>query len=67
MDPYIHTIIATILLAISFYVGRYYGKEAGALQVWGDLLDAFDAKQIELNEEGTLTVTYHDDTTETIN
>jgi|DEB0MinimDraft_6_1074348.scaffolds.fasta_scaffold108866_2 hypothetical protein len=67
MDPYIHTLIATGLLIFSFYLGRFFGKEAGILHVWGIILEAFDAKEIELNEEGSLIVTYNDDSKETLN
>jgi len=67
MDPYVHTIIATIMLATSFYVGRHFGKESGILHVWSLLLDALNAKQIEVDEDGIITVTYHDNTTDTIN
>jgi hypothetical protein len=67
MDPYIHTLLATGLMACAFYLGRFFGKEAGILHVWGTILDAFDAKQIELDDDGSLIVTYNDDSTEKLN
>lgn len=67
MDPIIHTLIATIMLAGAFYIGRYFGKESGILYTWGTILEAFDAKEVEIDEEGALTVTYNDGTKETLN
>ena len=67
MDPYLHTAIATGLIAVAYFIGRYLGKESGILFTWGMIMDAFDAKEIEIDEEGDLIVTYNDGTKETLN
>jgi len=67
MDPYLHTIIAVALMAACYYAGKFFGKEEGILHVWGMILQAFDAKEIEINEDGEITVTYDDGSEETLN
>ena len=44
MDPYIHTLIATCLMAGCFYLGKFFGKEDGIIQVLGLMLTAFEAR-----------------------
>jgi len=67
MDPYLHTAIAVGLLAAAYFIGRYLGKEDGILFTWGIIMDAFDAKEIEIDDEGDLIVTYNDNTKEKLN
>lgn len=67
MDPYLHTVIATGLLAAAYFIGRYLGKEDGILFTWGMIMDAFDAKEIEIDDEGDLIITYNDNTKEKLN
>lgn len=67
MDPYIHTLIALGLMMTSYYAGKFFGKEEGILHVWGMILQAFDAKEIEINEDGEIIVTYDDGSEETLN
>lgn len=67
MDPYIHTLIALGLMMTSYYAGKFFGKEEGILHVWGMILQAFDAREIEINEDGEIIVTYDDGSEETLN
>ena len=67
MDPYLHTIIALGLMMTSYYTGRFFGKEEGILHVWGTILQAFEAKEIVIDEDGQITITYDDDSEETLN
>ena len=67
MDPYIHTLIATCLMAGCFYLGKFFGKEDGIIQVLGLMLTAFEAREITINEDGEIILTYDDCSEETIN
>ena len=66
MDPYIHTAIATVTLAVFYFVGKHRGNTEGMISTWGIILQAFDAKAIEIDDDGNMTVTYNDGTKETI-
>ena len=57
MDPYVHTAIATVMLFISYQVGKYKGVKEGASELWMGLLEVFNAKRIEINEDGEFLVT----------
>ena len=57
MDPYLHTAIAVALLFISYIIGRYLGIREGRNELWFGLLEVFDAKRIEINEDGEFLVT----------
>jgi hypothetical protein len=67
MDPYVHTLIAIALMMASYYAGKFFGKEEGVLHVWGMIMEAVDAKEIEINEDGEIIVTYDDGSEETLN
>lgn len=68
MDPYLHTIIAVAMLYCFYLWGRLVGQKEGAMEVWGALLEAFDATRIELNEdEGSIEVTDFEGNTRKVN
>ena len=68
MDPYLHTIIAVAMLYCFYLCGRLVGQKEGAMEVWGVLLEAFNASRIELNEdEGTVNVTDFEGITRKVN
>ena len=52
MDPYIHTVIATGLMYVSYRVGYYYGDINGIEGMVQTLLTIFKADGMEINEEG---------------
>lgn len=57
MDPYVHTAIAVVMLFVSFQIGKYIGIKEGAKEIWFGLLEVFNAKRIEINEDGEFLVT----------
>ena len=67
MDPYLHTIVAVGLMAACYYAGKYFGKQEGVIHVWTALLDAFQAREIIIDEEGLITITYDDGSEKTLN
>lgn len=65
MDPYIHTLVATGLVAGSFYLGKFFGDREGRLWVCSVIMEAMGAVELELDEDGTIVVTYDDGNKET--
>jgi len=57
MDGMTHTIIATGLLFVAFWVGKFLGRREGELYVWDIIGNIFDAVKIEINESGEMIVT----------
>lgn len=57
MDPYVHTGIAVAMLFVSYQIGSYIGKKEAGEMFWGGLLEVFNAKRIEINEDGEFLVT----------
>jgi len=60
MDPYVHTAIATVMLFVAYQVGKYLGRKEAGKEIWFGLLDVFNAKKIEINEDGEFMVTDFD-------
>jgi hypothetical protein len=60
MDPYVHTAIATGMLFVAYQVGKYLGRREAGKEIWFGLLDVFNAKKIEINEDGEFMVTDFD-------
>ena len=67
MDPYVHTVIATGMLFITFHIGKRFGRKEAGQEIWFGLLDVFNAKKIEINEEGEFLVTDHNDRERKVN
>jgi len=67
MDPYVHTAIATGMLFVAYQVGKYLGRKEAGHDIWFGLLDVFNAKRIEINEEGEFLVTDHNDNERKVN
>jgi len=57
MDPYLHTIIATLCLFVSYYIGVWRGRKDGETFFWTTLIQIFKAKEIMINEDGDFIVT----------
>lgn len=57
MDPYLHTAIAVVMLFTSYLIGRYYGRKEAGNEFWFGLLEIFNAKKIEISEDGEFLVT----------
>lgn len=57
MDPYLHTAIAISMLFVSFHVGKYLGRKEAGSEIWFGLLEVFNAKKIEINDDGEFLVT----------
>jgi len=67
MDPYVHTAIATGLLFVSFQVGKYFGRKEAGSEFWFSLLEVFNAKRIEINDDGEFLVTDFNDRERKVN
>lgn len=65
MDAYIHTLIATALIAGSFYLGKFFGDREGRMWVCTLLMEAMGAVELELDDSGQIVVTYDDGSKET--
>ena len=57
MDGYLHTIIATGLLFVSFWIGKFFGRREGEMYVWDIIGTIFNAVKIEISESGDMIVT----------
>jgi len=67
MDPYVHTAIATGMLFASYQIGKYLGRKEAGQEIWFGLLDVFNAKRIEINDDGEFLVTDFDDRERKVN
>ena len=57
MDPTTHTLLATGLIAVSFYAGKHFGRKETVSDFIRTLLDVFKADSLEITEECELFVT----------
>ncbi len=57
MDGLTHTIIATALLFVAFYAGKFFGRREGEFYVWDIIGNIFNAAKIEVTENGELIIT----------
>lgn len=57
MDAITHTIIATVMLYVSYQVGKWFGNKEGEDHVWNIIGSVFNAKKIEINEDEEFIVT----------
>lgn len=62
MDPTLHTIIATGLIAIAHFVGLYLGKREGEIKAWSHFMFIMKARELRVEEDGSLTVIMMDGT-----
>jgi len=60
MDALTHTLLATGLLAVSYYVGKYLGNKEGRIHAWLHLCYALGASGITVEEDGKITIQYPD-------
>jgi hypothetical protein len=60
MDPYVHTAIATAMLFFAYQIGKHFGRKEAGSEIWFGLLEVFNAKLIEINEDGEFLVTDHE-------
>ena len=67
MDPYVHTAIATAMLFVSYQIGKHIGGKEAGKEIWFGLLEVFNAKKIEINEDGEFMVTGFDDRERKVN
>jgi len=67
MDPVTHTLIALIIMLVSYYIGHYFGYGRGELDGLLKLCGTIGARGIEINEdEGTVTFELEDGTSVTL-
>ena len=55
LDVYSHTIIATLSLATSYYVGRNWGRKSLVADVFGNMLDKLEKEgfiKTKLDKDG---------------
>jgi hypothetical protein len=57
MDPYVHTVIATVMLFCSYKLGRYFGGKETWSVICAILLDLYKAESLEITPEGEILVT----------
>lgn len=66
MDALTHTIVATGIIGIAFYIGKYLGHREGRIASWLHLCYMLGASGIDIDEDGTITIQYPDGTEEEI-
>lgn len=64
MDPYIHTLIATGLLGLFYFVGRMSGAKEGRMEIMLVLMEYLNVSGISIDEEGDITLKHYDGTEE---
>ena len=60
MDPYIHTLIATGMVAIAYYTGWHFGTKQGHKEIVGHLMNVWKAVDMEIAEDGEISILTED-------